>query len=182
MKKSVTALFLAGFISSFTATASSEYETALNRHAQSTAREVIGSWIEQRAAGRSWGYMLRLDVPKAFDNQCGYRALVGLPEVGFAGARQETEPVVGKRLESLFGELLSRPGARLQLLNTKALPNSYADQAMVSLKVTPAKANDPTLTLLMQLSGDGEMVLCDIATAARPDTGVLYKLGKDLNL
>jgi hypothetical protein len=182
MKKTALAIFVTGFMSSPMAFASSEYETALNRHAQSTTREIIGKWIDQRAAGRSWGYMLRLDIPKVFDSQCGFRALVGLPEVGFIGARRETEPVVGKRLESLFGELLSRPGAQLQLLNTKALPNSYADQAMVSLKITPSKANDPSLTFIMQLSGDGEMVLCDIATEARPESGILYKLGKDLNL
>ncbi len=182
MKKPVLAAIMAVFLFSPVLAATADYEKALTRHAQSSAREIVSQWIEQRSSGMTWNYILREKVPQALDSQCGYRSLVGLADTGFARARQETEEFVGQRLESTFGPLLSRPNAQLFLMRSKPMLSQYGDQAMVTLGVKPQRPKDATLTLILQLSGNGEMVLCDLASSDNPQKGVLYQLGIDLNL
>ncbi len=173
---------LAVFLSSSTLAASSDYATAVSRHAQSSAREIVGQWIDLRKSGMTWNYILRQKVPQSLDSQCGYRSLVGLADVGFARARKETEDYVGQRLEKAFGNLLSRPNAQLYLVGSKPMLSDNADQALVTLGVNPKRPNDASLNLILQLAGSGEMVLCDLSTSPNPQKGVLYQLGNDLNL
>lgn len=182
MKKTLIGGILAVFLSSQVSAATADYEKALTRHAQSSAREIIGKWIEQRNTGMTWNYILREKVPQSLDSQCGYRSLVGLSDIGFARARTETEEYVGERLERAFGPLLSRPNAQIYLASSKPMISEHADQAMVTLGVRPQRPNDATLTLILQLSGSGEMILCDLSSAPNPQKGILYQLGIDLNL
>lgn len=182
MKKTVLSGILAVFLSSHVVAATADYEKALTRHAQSSAREIIGQWIDQRNSGMTWNYILREKVPEIIDSQCGYRNLVGIADIGFERARKETEDYVGQRLERVFGPLLSRPNAQLYLAGSKPMLSQHADQAMVTLGIKPQRPNDATLTLILQLSGSGEMVLCDLSSAPLPEKGILYQLGIDLNL
>lgn len=160
----------------------SDFSAALERHAQSSARDVIGKWIEARTAGNTWSQVLRDHAPKTLDSFCGYRSLVGLQDTGFERARAETEAVVGSRLERTFGSLLSRPSAQLQLVGTTTKGLAGSSQALVTLKVSPARSGDQTLSLLMELDTFGEMVLCDIIPNQKIENGVLSKLGAELNL
>lgn len=164
------------------ALAANDYNTALNRHAQAAVRDILGKMIEKRSKGDSWSYLLRNMAPKLIDSQCGYRNLVGINEVGFAGARIEIEAIAGRRLDSMFKDLLSRPSAQLELKDTRTVKTSEADRSLVSLKVTPSKPNDKSITFVMELSDNGEMRLCDIAADGKIEEGVLYKLGNELNL
>lgn len=184
MKKKLFSMFLVTYLITGPqfAVADAGYEKAINRHAQASVRDILTPLIEKRSKGETWNYILRYYLPKEIDSQCGYRSLVGLPEIGFKNARHATEAVVGKRFEEMFGDLLSRPNAKLELLSSKFIKGVSEDKSLISLKVTPSKPRDKSITFVMRLTGNGEMELCDIATDGKIEEGALYKLGNQLGL
>jgi hypothetical protein len=157
------------------------FDKARIRYAQSSARDLMSNLVAQRASGTSWKLVLGQTLPKQIDDRCGYREKLNLPEDGFNEMRDAVIPVLGARLDTNFSPLLSRPSARLALVDVRPLKSSGVDQVMVVTRVEPAKPGDITLGFLYQLDQGGRMALCDVIAGSKPDQGMLYNLGRELD-
>ncbi|MBI6883030.1 hypothetical protein [Pseudomonas putida] len=159
-----------------------DFEQAVARHAQSSARDLMTNLIGQHSSGSSWKMILSKSAPKLIDDRCGYKEKMNLPEDGFIEMRDAVAQVVGERLDKAFSEILSRPNSRLDLKEVKPIRVSGVNQAMVVLNVTPAKPGDNSITLIYQLNDGGRMSLCDISTGATVEQGILSEIYKELKI
>lgn len=157
-----------------------DFDKALTRYAQSSAREMMTGLISQYGDGTSWKIILGQNLPKLIDDRCGYREKLSLPNEGFMQMRDAIMPVAGERFNKAFSTMLSRPGAKLDLVNIKPLEYNGARQALVVTRVIPAKPGDTPIGLLYQLDGGGRMSLCDVTNGSSVDKGILSSLAKDL--
>lgn len=157
------------------------FDKALARYAQSSARDLMSNLIEQHASGTSWKIILGQNLPKSLDDRCGYREKLNLPEDGFIQMRDAVMPVAGDRMEKAFSPALSRPGARLALVEVRPLLYAGARQALVVTSVIPSKPGDRPFGLLYQLDSGGRMSLCDVTEGSTPEKGILYNISKELN-
>lgn len=162
------------------ATANPDFDKAVSRYAQSSARDLMNTLITQHAAGTSWKIILGQNLPKMVDDRCGYREKLNLPEDGFTQMRDAVSTVAGERFDKAFSSQLSRPGAKLGLVSVKPLKYAGADQALVIMRVLPAKPGDANISLLYQLDEGGRMSLCDLVAGDSPDLGILTTISKEL--
>jgi hypothetical protein len=176
----LTLLSLCGSVIAGPSSDSEDFQTALKRYAQSSARELMTSLIEERQGGASWKLILSHNLPKKIDDRCGYKDKINLPDEGFEQMKASVVRVAGERFEKAFSSQLSRPGAKLALVEVKPVKYGNLDQAIVTTRVNPAKPGDILISLLYQLDGDGHMSLCDIGTGNSPESGILENIGKEL--
>lgn len=158
------------------------FEKALQKHAQSTAREFTSSMVEQRAKGYSWKVILGSQIPEKLSDSCGYRERISLPERNFAAMKQQVAPVVGERLAKTYQNVLGKPNAHLALVTVKSMQRNSGNYAIVVLKTVPGTPKDPFFSLIYQLDGNGQMDLCDISTTDQISGGILEGLGRELGL
>lgn len=159
-----------------------DFEKATERHAQTSARELLVHMTEHREKGISWKSILTTKLPKEIDDSCGYQELVNLPEDGFDGMKTEVAKVAGKRFDKEFNAELSRPGASVDLVSVSSIKLNSGDHALVVLRVIPAQATDKNISLLYQLNSEGRMSLCDVIPGQKVSDGILRMIGKELNL
>lgn len=174
-------LFSALFLLPFAAQ-SGDFEKATERHAQTSARDLLVQMSQFREKGTSWKTILTTKLPDQIDDTCGYQELVNLPEDGFEVMRKEVAKVAGNRFDKEFQAQLSRPGAAVDLVKVTSIKLSSGDHALVQLRVIPAQPEDKNISLLYQLNSEGRMSLCDVIPGQKVNEGIIYKLGKELNL
>ena len=182
MRKILISLVISAFCgSAFAANKpDADFNKALTRYAQSSARDMMAGLIAQRADGSSWKIILGQNLPKLIDDRCGYREKLNLPEDGFTQMRDAVMPVAGERFDKAFSPMLSRPNAQLALVEVRPLNYGGARQALVVTKVIPAKPGDTTMGLIYQLDDGGRMSLCDVVNGTNPDQGILMGISKEL--
>mgnify|MGYP003466380278 CR=1 FL=1 len=176
----LTLSFLCGSAVAGPSSDSEDFQKALKRYAQSSARELMASLIEEHQRGTSWKLILNQNLPKLIDDRCGYKDKINLPDDGFDQMKSSVARVAGERFEKAFSSQLSRPGAKLVLVEVKPVKYGNLDQAIVTTRVSPAKPGDILISLLYQLDDGGHMSLCDVGTGNSPESGILENIGKEL--
>jgi hypothetical protein len=172
--------FLCGLAVAGPAHEDQDFQKAIKRYAQSSARELMGGLIEQHQSGTSWRLILSQNLPKQIDDRCGYKDKINLPDEGFEQMRNAVSKVAGERFDKAFSGQLSRPSAKLGLVEVKAIKYQSLDQAIVTMRVNPAKTGDILISLLYQLDEGGRMSLCDVGTGNSPESGILAVIGREL--
>lgn len=182
MRKLLISVVISAFCGCATASAQSnaDFDKALTRYAQSSARDMVATLAAQRLDGVSWKIILSQNLPKLIDDRCGYRERLNLPVDGFGQMRDAIIPVAGERINKAFSSMLSRPRAKLDLVEIKPIDSGGARQALVVTKVLPSKPGDQNIGLLYQLDEGGRMSLCDVIEGSSSDKGILSLLAKDL--
>lgn len=176
----LTLSFLCGSVIAGPSSNDEDFQKALKRYAQSSARELMASLIEQHQKGTSWKLILSQNLPKLIDDRCGYKDKINLPDEGFEQMRNSVIKVAGERFDKAFSNQLARPGAKLALVEVKPIKYGDLDQAIVTTRVSPARPGDILISLLYQLDDGGHMSLCDVGTGNSPESGILAVIGKEL--
>lgn len=141
----------------------------------------MGELIAKNANGTSWKIIFRQDVPNLIDDRCGYREQINLPREGFAQMRSAVVEVAGQRIEKALSNQMNRSTGKIELVEVKSFKAGSADRAIVIMKVVPSKSSDKPFGLLYQHSGEGNMALCDVIDGTRPEDGILFNIGKELD-
>lgn len=144
-------------------------------YAKSAAQGLVTKMATLRNSGHEWGSILVDGLPGEISTDCGYKARAGFTDSTLSATLPLGKSIVGSRLHGLYEPIFSRKGAQIHLISMRTTDEGI----WVELKAYPALRDDVSMNLNYKLSKQGYMELCDIGPEQK---GLVYELGKDLNL